>query len=161
MHPMRPNKIMTEENCVIWDEDDTRADRYPKSKAIADTLVLQANSDAFKTASLRFGTIYGEGDDMNITYTLKQLNDGQQKVQVGTNTTMRTLMYVESWASAHVLAAKALLAGEGVDGSKVDGEAFLISDGEDFLMYDFLRKVWREAGDETRIEICMSYRFGS
>ncbi len=80
---MRSNKIMTEENCVVWNEDDTQVDLIKKTKATADTLVLKANSDAFKTASLRFGAIYGEGDDVNIPFALKQLNDGQQKFQVG------------------------------------------------------------------------------
>ncbi|KAH7346866.1 C-3 sterol dehydrogenase/C-4 decarboxylase [Rhexocercosporidium sp. MPI-PUGE-AT-0058] len=160
MRPMADNEIMTEENVSVYAENE-EGDAYQTTKGIADTMVRQANSNSnsnsdpntgMRTACLRFGAVYGEGDPYIIPDALKQLRDGNQKVQIGTNKTLREWVYISSAASAHLLAAKALLAGHGIDGGPVAGEAFLISDGGAMPMYDFLRKVWREAGDATKEE---------
>ena len=53
-------------------------------------------------------------------------------------------------ASAHLLAAKALLRGiEDPEAHKVDGEAFFITDDKPVLFWDFSRKIWKAAGDQT------------
>lgn len=151
MHPS--NKRMAEDDCIMYTADDTKAIEYQRTKAIADTMVLNANSHTLRTAALRLPTVYGEGDPYMIMPLLDQLRKGQHKVQVGNNTTLRDSLYVDSAALGHILGAKALLAGiENPNAPKVDGEAFLLSDGESLTFYDFMRKCWREAGNETEVK---------
>lgn len=151
MRPMTNNQIMTEENVSIYREGED-GDPYQTTKGIADTMVLAANSDSgMRTACIRFGGAYGEGDPYFIPDAISQLRQGQQKIQVGKNETLREWVYIENVASSHILAAKALLLGNGVNGGRVAGEAFLVSDGTPWLFYDFLRMVYREAGDRTEM----------
>jgi sterol-4alpha-carboxylate 3-dehydrogenase (decarboxylating) len=151
IHPS--NKIIAEEDCILYTERDTKANVYQRTKAIADTMVLNANSPTLRTATLRLPGVYGEGDPYFIMPLLEQLRSGQNRVQVGTNTTFRASLYVKSAASGHILAAKALLAGIGNPQlPKVDGETFLLSDGETLPFYDFLRRCWRAAGDKTEVK---------
>jgi len=148
--------ILTEDTCRLIDPENKSYDAYRRTKCIAEGLVLNANCAKLKTAALRFGTMYGEGDRNNLPLMLEVLKKGDHRTQMGPNTTPRELLYIPSNASAHVLAAQALLAGKGVDGGKVDGEVFFISDkekGEGALMFwDFLRMVWAAAGDRTKKE---------
>lgn len=153
--------IITEETCRLVDPQSRLHDPYRRTKTIADALVLKANSASLKTAALRFGLMYGPGDTQNLPTILDMLKKGQQKMQVGPNTTLREFIYLPSNAYAHVLAAQALLNGKGVDGTPLcqadgQGEVFLISDkpgGKGALMFwDWTRMVWKAAGDETKKE---------
>jgi sterol-4alpha-carboxylate 3-dehydrogenase (decarboxylating) len=151
MHPS--NERMTEDDCIMYTADDTKAITYQRTKAMADTMVLKANSPALRTATLRLPTVYGEGDPYFIMDLIEQLRKGQNKIQVGNNTTLRESVYVDSAASGHILAAKALLIGiENPNAPKVDGEAFLLSDGVALPLYDLMRKGWKVAGDETEMK---------
>lgn len=148
LHPS--NKMMNEETCILYTAEDTKAIAYQRTKAIADAMVLDANSETLRTATLRLPMVYGEGDPYVIMPALEQLRKGENKVQVGNNTTLRDSLYVGSAASAHILAAKALLRGiRDPNAPKVDSEAFLLSDGEVLPFYDFMRKCWRAAGDKS------------
>ena len=77
---------------------------------------------------------------------------GNDKVQVGLNTNMFDFTYVENVAHAHLLAARALLVTHAsktipLDYEKVDGEAFLVSNGSPVYFWDFARSVFAAAGD--------------
>jgi sterol-4alpha-carboxylate 3-dehydrogenase (decarboxylating) len=80
---------------------------------------------------------------------------GQTKFQVGENTNLFDFTYVENVAYGHVLAALALLHTHKrlpaipLDNERVDGEAFLITNGQPTYFWDFARAVWHEAGDRT------------
>ncbi|KAL9120638.1 MAG: hypothetical protein Q9187_002806 [Circinaria calcarea] len=135
----------------------SKADSYTKSKAIAETLVLAANNPSadngagFRTASIRPCGVYGERDMQLISSALETLEKpAGARVQFGDNQNLVDWCYAGNAASAHVLAAKALLAGT-VDPNmpKVDGEAFFITDGAPLPMWDFVRKIWSAAGDKT------------
>ncbi|KAI9792803.1 MAG: erg26, C-3 sterol dehydrogenase [Peltula sp. TS41687] len=134
-------------------------DPYRETKAVADTLVLQANdrsgsntekTTGLRTACIRPGGIFGEGDYQVIPPILEALERGQVHVQMGSNTTRFDLVYVENVAHAHLLAAKALLA-ELTDPNapKVDGEAFFITNDDPYRNWDFIWKVWAAAGYEA------------
>ncbi|MCJ1368239.1 hypothetical protein MMC16_007381 [Acarospora aff. strigata] len=140
---------LDEETAQLYDER-SRVYAYAKTKAIADAMVLKANSPALRTAVLRIPGIYGEGDTNMIPRMLSTLRKGQQKVQVGNNKKLFEFCYVKSAASAHILAAKALLTKRGNPSApKVDGEAFFITDGTPTPFWDFARKIFRAAGDTT------------
>jgi len=78
---------------------------------------------------------------------------GVTRTQLGENTSLFDWNYVGDTASAHILAAKALLASElDPQATRVDGEAFFITDDHPLPFWDFVRKVWAAAGDRTRLE---------
>ncbi|KAL9122803.1 MAG: hypothetical protein Q9187_000648 [Circinaria calcarea] len=125
---------------------------YSATKALADECVLKANNPAggFRTACLRICTVYGERDNQLIPGTLKALRDGRQHNQIGSNTHLFDFVSATNAATAHVLAAKAILRGfHDPQSPKVDGEAFFITDGKPVFFWDFSRKVWSAAGDRT------------
>lgn len=128
-------------------------DPYRETKAKADAMVLRANrpergpAGALRTACLRPGGIYGERDYQVIASILGALERKETNVQLGSSTTRFDMVYVENVANAHVLAAKALLAGIADPAApKVDGEAFFITNGDPYLYWDFITRVWAAAG---------------
>ena len=72
----------------------------------------------------------------------------QTHIQLGDNKNLYDAIYVGNAASAHIQAAQALLRNDTT--AKVDGEAFLITDDAPMPFWDFQRKIWAAAGDETR-----------
>jgi sterol-4alpha-carboxylate 3-dehydrogenase (decarboxylating) len=72
---------------------------------------------------------------------LQQANNRIYRIQVGNADVLFEFIYVGNTAYAHVLAAKALLAGVGRNGEKVDGKAFFVTDDNALALYDFLWKV--------------------
>ena len=135
----------------------SKADPYAKSKAVTDTLVLEANDpEACKGAGLftcciRPLGVYGERDMQVIHEALDSLHKpGGTRVQIGSNTNPVDWCTVTNAASAHILAAKALVArAELPKELKVDGEAFFITDDNPVALWDFVRKIWAAAGDQT------------
>ncbi|MCJ1309019.1 erg26, C-3 sterol dehydrogenase [Agyrium rufum] len=130
---------------------------YSKTKAITETLVLQANNPHggndtdLRTVSIRPSGIYGEDDTGIVGNALSMLRQGRTGVQLGSNTSPFDWTYVESAVSAHILATRVLLSQIGnnsasVEGPKIDGEAFFVTDDEPIPLWDFLRKVWTTAG---------------
>ena len=130
-------------------------DPYREAKAKADALVRQANqppvdgTEGLRTACIRPGGIFGEGDYQVIPPILSALRRGQTKVQLGSNTTRFDMVYVENVADAHLLLAKALITGAT---AKVDGEAFFITNDDPYRYWDFLTAVWAAAGHRASPE---------
>ncbi|KAI0402740.1 C-3 sterol dehydrogenase/C-4-like protein [Xylaria palmicola] len=127
---------------------------YSETKAHAEQLVLEANraqdSDLLTTA-IRPSGIFGEGDMQLIYHAIRVYRAGNDKVQVGLNTNLFDFTYVENVAHAHLLAARALLVTHAsktapLDHEKVDGEAFLVSNGSPVYFWDMMRSIWRAAG---------------
>lgn len=146
----------------------SKANEYAKSKAMADTLVLEANDPGnnnndktgkgLHTACIRLTGIYGERDTQTIPRLLDVLRRGENRFQLGDNSNLYDWVHVENAATAHILAAKALLAesaspdpdpdGEEEEDKamKVGGEAFFITDDAPLPFWDLPRKIWAAAG---------------
>lgn len=131
----------------------SKCDDYPKTKALAETMVLEANGTAgMPTASLRLPSSYGTRDEQNIAGAIKMLRRNEHKVQVGNNTNLCDWLSAGNAAQAHLLAVDALLAEKQhppVGGDKVAGEAFTITDGDPLPFWEHFRVIWRAAGDRT------------
>lgn len=146
--------VLADERCPVLTAS-SEANIYAKSKAIADALVLAANNPkgengtALRTLCIRPPAMYGERDMQMIHGALEQLKKGVTRVQIGDNSNLCDYLYVENAASAHILAAKALLSDTVDTAQKVDGEAFFITDEAPVLFWDFIRKIWTAAGDQT------------
>ncbi|CAO2654955.1 Nn.00g116880.m01.CDS01 [Neocucurbitaria sp. VM-36] len=143
-----PPAILTEDEIELFTES-SKTHPYCKTKAIADTMVLAANSNSLETAVLRVPIVYG-GRDQHMEIVMDFLDNGQQKMQLGDNKALFEILNVDNAAHAHVLAAKALLAPASPERS-IGGHAFSITDGNPMGWYDFARKVWAEAGDKTAL----------
>jgi len=144
-------------------DHDSNTIPYYKSKAVADTIVREANcpidlqgGKGLLTATLRISVVYGERDNQFIPGMLKTASDGQAKIQLGNNQNMMDPTYIGNAVKAHLLAGQKLLDSASRAGSsslkpsaKVDGEAFFITDGSSLPFWTFARMIWRTAGDET------------
>jgi nucleoside-diphosphate-sugar epimerase len=102
---------------------------YPKTKAIAEQLVIGANSPELATVSLRPHLIWGPNDPHLVPR--KNLVDST---------------YIDNAAHAHVLAAERL-----EPGSAIAGKAYFISNGEPIPMADLIRRILGAAGIEPVI----------
>ena len=147
---------------IDLDESTELADTSPRShpyavtKARADRMVLEANQpskqedgNSLRTASIRLPIVYGERDFVAIPGALAALEKGQTHFQLGDGSNLWDFASADNAASAHVLLAKALLA-ERPATSKVDGEAFNITDGKRQRFWDFPRLIWKAAGHELK-----------
>ncbi|KAK0514253.1 hypothetical protein JMJ35_002870 [Cladonia borealis] len=109
----------------------SKADKYATTKALADAMVLQANCREVRTLCI-----------------LALLREKKTHFQLGDNTNLYDSIYVDNAASAHLMAAKALLRDK-ASRPKVHGEAFFITDGNPMPFWDFQREIWVAAGDKT------------
>ena len=149
----------TEDQVKLWDEKHYN-NPYGKSKAIADNLVRAANSAELRTVVLSIPVVYGEdADERNmVPQLMESLKKGEHKMQVGDNKPFFEFCYVENVVEAHMLAVKALFGSHGgaTSETKVDGEAFFITDGVSRKFFDFARDCYAVAGapvaeDEIKI----------
>ena len=145
-------------------DEDPLSHAYASTKAIADKMVLAANKPSTRastvngsyagsllTGCIRLPIVYGERDYQAIPPALKALEKGQTQFQVGDGANLWEFCEVGNAATAHILLAKALLSSSdrgpaGTSRSKVDGEAFHISDGNRQPFWEFPRQIWRSAG---------------
>jgi sterol-4alpha-carboxylate 3-dehydrogenase (decarboxylating) len=91
---------------------------------------------------------------MQAVYHLVNIYEqGRTNVQVGDNHNLFDFTYAENVAHAHLLAAHALLVTHAsttapLDHERVDGEAFLVTNGSPVYFWDFARSIWRAAGSD-------------
>ncbi|KAK6843275.1 sterol-4-alpha-carboxylate 3-dehydrogenase protein [Apiospora arundinis] len=134
-----------------------QSEYYSETKAEAESIALAANRSEtapnLLTASIRPSGIFGEGDMQAIYHMVNIYEQGKHNVQIGENENLFDFTYVENVAHAHLLAARALLVTaaaetQPLDHERVDGEAFLVTNGEPVYFWDFTRAVWRAAGSD-------------
>lgn len=91
-----------------WPIPEVPMDGYNETKAIAEEMVLKANSpeEKFYTVALRPAGIFGPGDRQLVPGLRQVLERGQTKFQVGDNNNLFDWSYAGNVADAHVLAAK-------------------------------------------------------
>ena len=129
---------------------------YSETKAMAEEIVLTSNRKYknMLTIAIRPAGIFGEGDTQVVPGLLQAYYGKKTKFQLGDNTNLYDFTYVGNVAHAHILATIALLNTHTLptlplDHEKVDGEAFIITNGSPIYFWDFARLVWKAAGDET------------
>ena len=95
----------------------SRKNEYAKTKAMADTLVLEANNPSneigkgLRTVCVRVTSIYGERESQMTPEFLDVLRRGDHRYQLGDNSNLLDWVpHVENTATVHILDAKVLLA---------------------------------------------------
>lgn len=114
---------------------------YSDTKAEAEGLVLAANVDNFRTTALRPSAMFGERDVQLIPGLLGVVRSARTKFQLGANNNLFDFTYVGNVAHAHLLAAARLH--QGLEGSAIAGEAFVITNASPVYFWDFARAVWQ------------------
>lgn len=140
---------------------------YSHSKAVAETMVLEANGFGpstssnednqgrwkMHTVSIRQCTPFGVNHGETTVGLVENARNGKYKYQVGDNSNLVDWTYIENSARAFSLAAQALLIAHESDGNqpveeanRVDGEAFLVSNDQPVRFWTFARQVGAAAG---------------
>lgn len=126
-----------------WPIPEVPMDGYNETKAIAEEMVLKANSENFHTVALRPAGIFGPGDRQLVPGLRQVLRNGQTKFQVGDNNNLFDWTYAGNVADAHVLAAQKFSAGE-IEG--IAGEKFFITNDSPSYFWTLARTVWKADG---------------
>jgi nucleoside-diphosphate-sugar epimerase len=113
---------------------------YPKTKAIAEQLVLGANGDGLVTVALRPHLIWGSGDTNLIPRILARARAGRLR-RIGKASKRIDSVYIDNAAEAHLLAADRLS-----PGSPVAGKVYFISQGEPVPLWDLVNRILAAAG---------------
>jgi nucleoside-diphosphate-sugar epimerase len=108
---------------------------YPKTKAIAEKIVLSANSPKLATVSLRPHLIWGPGDPHLIPKILASAKKGKLRL-VGDGRNLVDSTYIDNAAASHLNAADKLHYN-----SACSGRAYFISNGEPLPIGDLIKKI--------------------
>ncbi len=127
---------------------------YPKSKAIAEKMILAANSKSLKTVSLRPHLIWGPRDPHLIPRVMEAGRNGKLMI-VGNEKSKVDMTYVVNGASAHIKAAEALNDAERC--GNVEGKAYFISDDAPVELWTWINQLFEKNGI-PQIKKSLSYK---
>ncbi len=112
---------------------------YPETKALAEQLVLAANSQRLATIALRPHLIWGPGDRHLVPHILKCAQAGRLRL-VGDGRNLIDSTYIDNAAAAHLLAADRLN-----PKAPCAGRAYFVTNGEPLPIGEWLGKILRAA----------------
>ncbi|KAJ4263391.1 erg26, C-3 sterol dehydrogenase [Fusarium torreyae] len=139
---MPTQKPLSEDDSELYTENNS-PNAYAMSKAVAERMVIAANSPELRTSAIRMPSIWGENDPNFVPQLVASIRKKEHKMQVGNNTKVFEFLYIKKAAEAHILAMRSLLNPES---SVAAGEAFFISDGKPHPFFDFSRKFYAAGG---------------
>lgn len=113
---------------------------YPQTKALAEQLVLAANSPQLATVSLRPHLIWGPGDNHLVPRIITKGKSGKLR-RIGNRLCLVDTVYVDNAARAHLQAAEKL-----APGSSVAGKAYFISNGEPIELWEMVNRILAAGG---------------
>lgn len=108
---------------------------YPRTKAIAEQLVVKANDKTLATVALRPHLVWGPGDNHLIPGIVARAQAGKLR-KIGRDPKCVDLTYVDDAALAHLAAAKRLF-----PESSISGKTFFISQGSPIPLWNFIDRV--------------------
>jgi 2-alkyl-3-oxoalkanoate reductase len=113
---------------------------YPRTKALAEEMVLKANDTNLATVAIRPHLIWGPGDPHLVPRLLEKAHKNKL-VQVGDGKNKVDIIYIDNAVSAHLLACEALK----VD-ANISGKAYFVSDGEPVVLWDWINELLGRMG---------------
>ncbi len=108
---------------------------YPKTKALAEQIVLAADSATLATVSLRPHLIWGPGDNHLVPRIISKAKAGRLR-RIGNRPCLVDTVYVDNAARAHLLAAANLS-----PGSPVSGKAYFITNNEPLPLWEMVNRI--------------------
>lgn len=146
--------VFTSSSSVIFDGSDMdgidESQPYPEklgshystTKAMAERLIVEANSDELKTIALRPHLVWGPYDAHLIPGILKRAGSGKMR-RIGYKEHFIDTTYIDNMTDALLLAAKALESNK-----EASGKVLFITNGEPARVWDFLNSIIQLAGHE-------------
>lgn len=133
---------------------------YTLTKAAAEDAVRAANradgDSSLLTAIIRPASAFGERDYLNFFSVVDKARKGRANVQIGPGTNLFSYAYVGNLVDGHILAAQALIRAHGKPPAppetRVDGEAFFITNDEDMPFWDYQRAGAAAVGHPVKTE---------
>lgn len=113
---------------------------YASSKAVAEQMVLTANSKVLKTCAIRPHLVWGPEDPHLIPRLVERGRRRQLKI-VGNGSNLVDISYVDNVADSHVLAAENLNSS-----ATAAGNAYFISQGEPVNLWDWINTLFKRLG---------------
>ncbi|MBW1841728.1 MAG: NAD-dependent epimerase/dehydratase family protein [Deltaproteobacteria bacterium] len=117
---------------------DTYHAHYPKTKAMAEQLVVKAASRQLKTITLRPHLIWGPRDNHLVPRIIERAN---RLKRIGEGQNLVDTIYIDNAAQAHILAADCL-----ESNPDLSGNIYFISQGEPVLVWDMVNDILNAAG---------------
>ncbi len=114
---------------------------YPRTKAAAERLVLQANGDSLRTVALRPHLIWGPGDTQLLPRMVER-RDRLRRIGVGGKRIAPT--FIDDAVSAHLAAAAALEVPS--DSPPAAGKAYFVTSGETIEVWTMIDRLLAAAG---------------
>lgn len=108
---------------------------YPRTKAVAERMVRQANDAQLATVSLRPHLIWGPEDNHLVPRLLQRARAGQLR-RIGSTSPLIDSIYIDNAASAHVKALDRLAVG-----SPIAGKVYFLSQGEPLPLWDLVNRI--------------------
>jgi sterol-4alpha-carboxylate 3-dehydrogenase (decarboxylating) len=118
------------------------------AQAMAESLVLSANTHDFATCALRSAPIFGPNDTACIPTIHSCIAAGQTPFILGSGTNLQDFVYVSNIADAHVLACSNLL-----NSQTAAGQAIFITNGEPVTARDLCLAMWKEFGHVPKFSV--------
>jgi 2-alkyl-3-oxoalkanoate reductase len=113
---------------------------YPATKAIAEQIVMDANSASLATVSLRPHLIWGPGDNHLVPRIVAKGRAGKLR-RLGSSPCLVDTVYIDNAAQAHLDAADRL-----EPGSAISGKTYFISNGEPLPLWEMVDRILAAAG---------------
>ncbi|KAF4631662.1 hypothetical protein G7Y89_g6465 [Cudoniella acicularis] len=127
---------------------------YTLTKAEAEAEILAANrkhgDSSMLAVSMRPATAFGERDTICMGKIVSTCRQGKGRFQIGSGNNQYDFIYIGNLVDAHLLAAYALLRAYGKPAppkeTRVDGEAFNVTNDERILFWEFHRCISASVG---------------
>jgi nucleoside-diphosphate-sugar epimerase len=128
---------------------------YASSKAVAEQMVLVANSEVLKTCAIRPHLVWGPGDPHLIPRLVERGKAGKLKI-VGNGSNLVDISYIDNVADAHVLAAENLNSS-----ATAAGNAYFVSQGEPVNLWNWINDLFVRLGiDPVKKKISFRGAYG-
>ncbi len=111
---------------------------YPKTKAMAEQLVIKAADKDLMTITLRPQLIWGPGDNHLVPRIIER---ARRLVRVGSGKNRVDTIYIDNAAQAHVLAADRLK-----ENPELSGKVYFISQDDPVPLWDLVDDILKAAG---------------
>ncbi len=115
---------------------------YTSTKALAEQIILKANTSSLKTLSLRPHLVYGPGDNHLFPGIISRARNGRLR-RIGDGKNLTDVSYIDNVVAAHINSAHAI-----INNPDSCGKAYFITNGEPVLLWDFLNMMLQVSGFE-------------
>lgn len=129
---------------------------YAETKAIAEKMILLANSGSLSTVAIRPHLIFGPGDLNLVPRVLEAARKGKLKI-IGDGENLVDVTYVENASLAHVMALDKLS-----PTSAIAGKAYFLGQGP-IKLWDFTNELLKRSGERPitkKIPFSLAYFIG-